>query len=122
MCVCVRVCVRACKSILYNTSIPHFHLYVQKGMCLSSFIQPPCSPVAPLPTTPQLTGGEGNVVIRIIPEPGIPLYRCIYRMDGSMNITERNASDVDNWMVDLPPGTYTVQVRVPMCIALYVRR
>ena len=65
-----------------------------------------------MPTTPQLTGGGGNVVIEIIPEPGIPLYRCIFRIGGTMRVIERNASDVDNWKVDLPPGVYTVQVRV----------
>ena len=76
-----------------------------------------------MPIAPQLTGGEGNVVIRIIPEPGIPLYRCTYRIGGTVNITERNASDVDDWKVDLPPGTYTLRVRVSMCITCtYVRR
>ena len=65
-----------------------------------------------MPITPQFTGGVGNVAIEIIPEMGIPLYQCIYRIGGTTIITERNASGVDNWKVDLPPGMYSVQVKV----------
>jgi hypothetical protein len=59
--------------------------------------------------TPQVTSGGGNLVITIIPEPGIPLYRCVYRTGRTRMVIERNSTDLAGWAVDLVPGTYTVQ-------------